>query len=146
MNTIWAETCPTKAARPPHFLPPDTGTTMHASLKPLASAVLLATLGACAVGPHYERPTTPVPAAFKETDGWVLAVPADALDRGPWWALFSDPVLDTLAPRVEVSNQNVAAATAAYAQARALVREQRAGLFPTVNLTGGATHVLCVDT
>ncbi|MES3010535.1 MAG: efflux transporter outer membrane subunit [Pseudomonadota bacterium] len=113
---------------------------MHALLKPLASAVLIATLGACAVGPSYERPTTPVPAAFKEADGWVLAVPADAIDRGPWWALFSDPVLDTLAPKVEVSNQNVAAATAAYAQARALVREQRAALFPAVNLTGGATR------
>jgi len=40
--------------------------------------------------------------------------------------------------QVEVSNQNVAAAVAAYAQAQALVREQRASLFPQVTLDGSA--------
>ena len=49
------------------------------------------------------------------------AAPADTLERGPWWELFDDPVLNALAAQVEVSNQNVAAAVAAYAQARALV-------------------------
>ena len=58
---------------------------------------------------------------------WLPAAPADALDRGAWWTLFGDPELDRLAAQVEVSNQNVAAAVAAYAQAQALVREQRAG-------------------
>ena len=40
------------------------------------------------------------------------------------------PTLDDLAARVQVSNQNIAAAVANYAQAQALVREQRAALFP----------------
>ena len=67
-------------------------------------------------------PTVETPVAFKEGRGeWVTAVPADTLERGPWWELFGDPVLNELAARVEVSNQNVAAAVAAYAQARALV-------------------------
>lgn len=113
---------------------------MPALLKPIALAALAALLTACAVGPEYQRPATPVPPAFKEVDGWVLATPADALDRGAWWGLFADPVLDMLASQVVVSNQNVAASTAAYAQARALVREQRATLFPTVNLTAGAAR------
>ena len=78
--------------------------------------------------------------AHKEAEGWVPAAPADALARGPWWSLFGDPVLDQLAARVEVSNQNVAAAVGAYAQARALVREQRASLFPSVTLDGGANR------
>ncbi|MGB4117367.1 MAG: efflux transporter outer membrane subunit [Polaromonas sp.] len=94
----------------------------------------------CAVGPDYERPLTPDVAAYKEAGDWVKAAPADALERGPWWQLFNDPVLNDLAARVEVSNQNVAAAVAAYAQARALVAEQRAGLFPSVTLGGGATR------
>ncbi|MEO6017158.1 MAG: RND transporter, partial [Polaromonas sp.] len=85
----------------------------------LAAVTLLAT--GCAVGPSYQRPTTPEVSAFKEANGWVQAVPADALERGPWWQLFNDPVLNDLAGRVEVSNQNVAAAVASYAQARALV-------------------------
>ena len=56
----------------------------------------------------------------------------------PWWQLFGDAELNALAEQVEVSNQNVAAAVAAYAQARALVREQRASLFPQITLDGSA--------
>jgi NodT family efflux transporter outer membrane factor (OMF) lipoprotein len=111
------------------------------TIRPLISALLAAAvLSGCAFTPKYERPATPAPAAFKELQGWAPAAPADALDRGPWWTLFNDPVLDGLVRQVEVSNQNVAAAVAAYSQARALVAEQRAALFPTVTLTGGANR------
>lgn len=109
------------------------------TLYPIAAA-LVVLLGGCAVGPTYQRPFTPEVSSYKEAEGWVPAAPADALERGPWWLLFGDPVLDQLAARVEVSNQNVAAAVAAYAQARALVREQRASLFPALTLGGGATR------
>ncbi|OYY34570.1 MAG: RND transporter [Polaromonas sp. 39-63-25] len=109
------------------------------TLYPIAAALVIL-LGGCAVGPTYQRPLTPEVSSYKEAEGWVPAAPADALERGPWWSLFGDPVLDRLAARVEVSNQNVAAAVAAYAQARALVREQRASLFPAVTLGGGATR------
>lgn len=105
----------------------------------LAAALLLA-LGGCAVGPDYKTPATADVSTFKEAEGWVPAAPADALERGPWWRLFNDPVLDQLQSRVDVSNQNVALAVAAYAQARALVREQRASLFPSVTLDGGASR------
>ena len=104
----------------------------------IAALVLVAT--GCAVGPTYQRPTTPDVSSYKELEGWVPAAPADALERGPWWQLFGDPLLDQLAARVEVSNQNVALAVGAYAQARALVREQRAALFPSVTLNGGAAR------
>ncbi|MEO5606267.1 MAG: efflux transporter outer membrane subunit [Polaromonas sp.] len=106
----------------------------------LAAALLALALSGCAVGPTYQRPAAPDVSSFKEAEGWVPAAPADALERGPWWQLFGDPVLDQLAARVEVSNQNVAASVAAYAQARALMREQRAALFPTVSLDGGGTR------
>ena len=115
--------------------------TLHTTRRAvLATTVLVLGLSACAVGPHYQPPGTPEVSAFKEAEGWVPAAPADALERGPWWSLFGDPVLDQLASRVDVSNQNVAQAVASYAQARALVREQRAGLFPTVSLDGGASR------
>ena len=115
---------------------------MRSTLHPfkLLVAALAVALGGCAVGPDYQRPATPDVSAFKEAAGWVAAAPADALERGPWWQLFGDPVLDQLAARVDVSNQNIAAAVAAYAQARAVVREQRASLFPTVTLNGGANR------
>jgi len=104
-------------------------------------AVATALLAGCAVGPDYRRPDVETPAAFKEGQGdWVKAAPADALERGPWWQLFDDPALNDLAARVEVDNQNVAMAVARYGQARAILAEQRASLFPTVNLGGSATR------
>lgn len=109
-------------------------------LRLLAAAALALLAGGCAVGPDYQRPATAEVSAFKEAGDWVSAAPADTLDRGPWWLLFGDPMLNELAARVEVSNQNVAVAVAAYAQARALVREQRASLFPLVTLDGGASR------
>ena len=104
-----------------------------------AFALLLLITG-CAVGPVYKRPSTPEVTAYKEAGDWIRAVPVDALERGPWWQLFNDPELNDLAARVEVSNQNIAGAVAAYAQARALVAEQRAGLLPSVTLGGGANR------
>lgn len=110
---------------------------IYSSTISVATALLIT---GCAVGPTYERPGASEGSAYKEAGDWVTAAPADALERGPWWQLFNDPLLNDLAARVDVSNQNVAAAVAAYAQARAVVAEQRAGLFPSVTLGGGATR------
>ena len=112
-----------------------------AKVRSLAFAISVALAG-CAVGPRYDAPPAmDTPVAFKEGGGaWVQAAPADSAERGPWWQAFADPVLDDLAAKVDVSNQNVAVAVAAYAQARALVAQQRAGLFPTVTLNGSGTR------
>lgn len=111
------------------------------TLTPVALALLAAfALAGCAAGPKYQVPATPQAAAFKEAEGWTPAAPADALERGPWWTLFGDPVLNELAAGIDISNQNVAAAAASYAQARALVSEQRAQLFPQVDLNGSANR------
>lgn len=114
----------------------------------IALAVASALLAGCAVTPAYKVPETQAPAAYKETPsdadkaaaGWTAAAPADTLERGPWWQLFGDPLLNQMADSIEVNNQNVAAAVASYAQARALVAEQRASLFPSVALNGSATR------
>ena len=110
------------------------------TLRAARSSTLLAAslLASCAVGPNYVRPNVATPPAYKEAAGWVVAQPNDAAPRGDWWTMFNDPVLNQLESQVEVSNQNLAAAEAAYRQARAAVAEQRAALFPTVDLTGSA--------
>lgn len=114
-------------------------------LSALALAASTVLLSACTVGPTYVRPDIPEPATFKEAppagdSTWFPAAPADTLDRGAWWELFGDPVLTSLATQVEVSNQNVAAAVASYAQAQALVSQQRAAIFPSVGLDASATR------
>jgi NodT family efflux transporter outer membrane factor (OMF) lipoprotein len=108
-------------------------------MKKILGAMTLALAG-CATGPAYQVPSAPLPAQFKEAQGWQPAAPADLLERGPWWELFGDATLNTLAQQVEVNNQNVAAAEARYAQARAIVAEQRAALFPVVTLDASANR------
>ncbi len=111
--------------------------------KAVSAALLpMLLLSACSLAPHYRRPVTAaIPASFREAPGWRVAVPSDAVARGEWWTLFNDPVLDQLQRKVLVSNQNLAAAKAAYDQARALVREQRAALLPTIDLSANASKV-----
>ena len=92
-------------------------------------------LPGCTVGPDYSREPAPVPTTFKELKGWKRATPNDVADRGNWWAPYRDSRLDTLLREVEISNQTVAAAAAAYEQSRAIVREAQAALFP--GATGG---------
>ena len=75
-----------------------------------ASAALLT---ACAVGPNYKRPTMDLSGAFKEQDGWKPSEPADAIDRGKWWEIYHDDVLNGLEDQINISNQTVLAAAAA---------------------------------
>jgi len=88
----------------------------------------------CVLGPDYEKPGAPVPMAYKEVKGWKLATPRDDIERGAWWSIYHDQTLDALESQVEISNQNLAAAEAAYRQAAAIVQQARAALFPTVSL------------
>ncbi|HBM06622.1 RND transporter [Pseudomonas sp. Choline-3u-10] len=110
------------------------------ALRPLAIVVMTFSLGACTLGPDYQRPELPMAAEFKRAEGWKVANPADVLERGSWWRLYGDAKLDALVERLNVSNQNLAAAEAQYRQARALVRGARSQLFPTVGGSAGATR------
>ena len=105
----------------------------------LSGALLLS---GCTVGPKYQRPSVTTPEAFKEltpadypsTDGWKVAQPKDAALKGKWWEIFNDPQLNALEERVNVSNQNIASAAAAFLVARSIVRQARSQYFPTVTV------------
>ncbi|MGA9206538.1 MAG: TolC family protein, partial [Terriglobales bacterium] len=110
-------------------------------------AVTLCLLAGCVVGPKYHRPSAETPAAYKEltpadfknTEGWKVAQPKDDTLRGKWWEIFNDPQLNALEEKVNVSNQNIAAAAASFLAARALVKEARSQLFPTVTANPAIT-------
>jgi len=91
----------------------------------------------CSVGPTYRRPAVPAAPSYKETDTstWKTAEPKDNAVRGKWWEAFQDPQLNALEERVDVGNQNIAAAAANYAAARAVVRQTRSQYFPTLTTT-----------
>ncbi|WAE64137.1 efflux transporter outer membrane subunit [Stutzerimonas sp. R40042] len=109
-------------------------------LQPIAAAVLALSLSACTLGPDYQRPELPVAAEFKQAEGWKPASPADVLARGEWWRLYGDAELDALVGRLNVDNQNLAAAEAQFRQARALVRGARSQLFPILSGSAGVTR------
>jgi NodT family efflux transporter outer membrane factor (OMF) lipoprotein len=96
--------------------------------------LLGATLCACALGPDYHLPEAPLSASYKELKGWKIATPRDHVNRGEWWSVYRDPTLDSLERQIDVSNQTIAAAEAAFRQAAALVQQARAALFPTGGL------------
>jgi len=98
------------------------------------SALLLC---GCTVGPNYKRPDTPVPADYKESANFKSAEPGDALSKGKWWEVYSDPQLNALEEQIAVSNQTLKAAQAQFAEARAAIRTVRAAYYPTV--TGSAS-------
>ncbi len=109
-------------------------------MRPTSFALLLLPLllSACAVGPDYVRPDTPLPAAFKEgraADGsvWKSAEPRDELPRGKWWEVFADPLLNGLEENLAAGNFNLRVAEAQYRQAQALADGARAAWWPTLS-------------
>jgi NodT family efflux transporter outer membrane factor (OMF) lipoprotein len=95
------------------------------------------------VGPKYQRPTAPVPPAYKEsppadwkeTQGWKQAQPSEGAKRGKWWEIYNDPELNALEEQVSISNQNLKMAEAQFREAKFAVRIARSNLFPTVSVT-----------
>ncbi|MDE2475968.1 MAG: TolC family protein, partial [Alphaproteobacteria bacterium] len=103
----------------------------------LVACVLPAGLSACEVGPDYMRPTAPAEMQFKENQGWTPATPRQAAGWESWWDIYDDPVLDALEKQVDINNQNLKEAEAAYRVARAQVGIERALLLPNIGANLG---------
>src|SRR5206468_10842099 len=63
------------------------------------------------------------------------------LPRGQWWASVGEPELGRLGEQVATANQNLKIAEARLRGARALVRFNRAALFPTISTSVGGASV-----
>jgi NodT family efflux transporter outer membrane factor (OMF) lipoprotein len=97
-------------------------------------------LAGCTLGPKYQRPAAEVPPVYKEVGNWKPAEPNDQNFATNWWEIFQDPQLNALELQVNVSNQNLKAAEAAYTQARAVLRYSRADYFPTLTVDPSVTR------
>ena len=96
-------------------------------------AVMALALAGCAMGPDYQRSSAPVPSQYKELEGWKPAAPQPIDASQPWWALYEDPLLDQLQRKAVVDNQTLRSWEAAWRQAEAMLRQARAGLWPTLS-------------
>jgi NodT family efflux transporter outer membrane factor (OMF) lipoprotein len=112
------------------------------------AALAMSLLASCMVGPKYHTPPALTqqppdsykesPTQFKESGGWKVAQPQDALLRGKWWEIFNDPELNGLEDQVDINNQNIKQAFQNFMEARALIGEAQAQLYPTV--TAGPSY------
>jgi multidrug efflux system outer membrane protein len=106
---------------------------------PFAALTILA---GCAVGPNYHRPeATTIPAAYANaTNGWKVAQPKGQVPKTDWWGVFGDTELSDLEAQASAANQQLKAAVARFAEARATMDVARAGLFPNVGAGFSATR------
>jgi NodT family efflux transporter outer membrane factor (OMF) lipoprotein len=110
---------------------------------------ILVLLAGCMVGPKYTKPSVPMtpaykeppPDAFKETNGWKLARPADQTLPANWWEIFGDSQLNALEEQVAIANQDLKAAEAQFREARAMIRFNRASQFPTISAAPGIASI-----
>lgn len=108
----------------------------------LAAAVFLSlTLASCSLAPKFMLPDTQTPEVFREAEGvWKEGQPAAHLEKGEWWKVFNDDVLNKLQAEALTGNQTLAAMAARVKQARQTARIATSYMFPGVDGTGGATR------
>jgi NodT family efflux transporter outer membrane factor (OMF) lipoprotein len=110
-----------------------------AALRGGAALLLALTASACNLAPRYVAPVVAAPSAYKQSQLWTEAAPADAAARGAWWTMLGDPTLNALETRLDSSSPTLAGALAAYDQARAFAAEAGAALYPTLSTSGSLT-------
>jgi NodT family efflux transporter outer membrane factor (OMF) lipoprotein len=116
--------------------------TNHRVLAALCPAVTALFLTGCMVGPKYHVPPAAAqapppaykesPTQFQDTDGWKVAQPQDAMLRGKWWEIYSDPELNALEEQVNINNQNIKQFFENFMEARTLIAQARSQLYPTL--------------
>ena len=110
--------------------------------RPLLMAAIVLALSGCAVGPDYQRPVQDIGTAYAHApEGrWIPAdTPPQALPAD-WWSLYGDDLLNDLMARMPQGNLDLAQAEAQFREAQAALASARAGLFPTLGVSGSVTR------
>ena len=101
---------------------------------------LLLTISACSTSPSApQKPLTTLPTEWSEGP-WREARPSDAIQRGSWWQVFNDPVLNDLEVKAVAENLNLQVAAARVKQAKALAANADAAFLPLVTANPSATR------
>jgi multidrug efflux system outer membrane protein len=118
----------------------------------IGSLVILSllTLAGCSLVPAYEKPDIETPIAFKEAPNkvitgeesskWKTAQPAEDFPRGEWWKVFEDENLNALEIQAIQVNQDLKAAAARLAKARAVQKSVKSEQYPQIGAGFGATR------
>lgn len=96
--------------------------------------IALLLIAGCAVGPNYKRPKVNAPPTFRGSSDTVTNSFGDL----PWWEVFHDEDLHHLIRVALTNNYDLRVAIARVEQAREIIAENRAGLFPQINYIAAA--------
>ncbi len=92
----------------------------------LAPALALLLAAGCAVQPDYQRPPVELPAAWKDSA-------QNPIRDGNWWRVYGDPELEKLIAEAMARNTNLQIAAARVDEARALLVQTDASLYPQID-------------
>ncbi len=107
-------------------------------MKPIKPFLLiLCAVSGCNVGPKFVKPQPKMPNDFASRAGAARAAEVDAA----WWRKLNDSTLNDLVATADSQNKDLAAARSRLMEARALWRESRFNLAPTVTLGAGYDSV-----
>ncbi len=98
---------------------------------------VLCAVSSCNVGPKFVKPQPKMPADFASRAGAAHAATVDAA----WWRKLNDSTLNDLVSMADAQNKDIKAARSRLLEARALWRESRFNLAPTVTLGAGYDNV-----
>ena len=101
----------------------------------------LGLLGAChvfkPVGPDFQAPAVPLPAAWSSAAE--VQAPA-GLDEAAFWAQFQDPLLQSLLAEADANNLDLASTATQVAAAEGVLRATQGGTLPSVALGADSTY------
>ncbi len=112
----------------------------------LLACALPAALAGCMLGPDYVRPQ--VAESAQAQPRLVRADPQAVVAAPPlqrWWTQLDDPQLDWLVDQALANSPNLHAAEAQLRAARALVRQRRAEMLPSIGATAVYGHATAPD-
>lgn len=112
------------------------------SMKTCLVFVLLLALGACKVGPNYQRPQLTVPDGYRSLapTATTQQTAGDQFAQMQWWTVFQDETLQALIKEALANNYDIRVAATRVLQANANLGITRAGQFPSVNGAAGVTN------
>jgi len=111
----------------------------------LLAICFLAVTG-CNLAPKYSKPQVDLPGKFATSGPWRTASPRDSESRGNWWGLFGDGALTNLMKQAEAGSPTLEIAAQRVAEAQAVARADRAGLFPSADLNASAQRARGTET
>ena len=117
------------------------GRRLFAVLSWLPVGLAAVMLAACAVGPDYVRPATPVaPVWHAPMRGGETVGKGQGDTLASWWTTLDDPELSSLIDRALAGSLDLKKARAKVREARAQRGVAKGALFPAIDATGSATR------